>query len=211
MTTANSATKLRAMKVIGLTGGIGSGKSAVATFLKELGAEVIDADKVGHEVFLPGTPGWQEVVETYGKEILAANGSIDRKKLSAIVFNNPQALEKLNRIMHPRIYNEVRKRLEEYRGRGVKVAVIEAPLLIEAGWSPLVEEIWVKVAPKEKVIQRVCKDRNLSEAEIVARINSQSSTEEKIKHATVVIKDEETLEELKNRVKQLWEELTAKS
>ena len=107
------------MKIISLTGGIGSGKSTVSAILKELGAVVIDADKVGHEVIDPGTPGWQEVVATFGRDILTPQGTIDRKKLAQIVFNNPEALQKLNQIVHPKIDAEVRCPAQEVsRSRG---------------------------------------------------------------------------------------------
>ena len=96
------------MKVIGLTGGIGSGKSTVSRFLAELGAVVIDADKVGHEAFKPDTELWREVVAAFGKQVIAPDGNIDRKKLGEIVFGNPEALSRLNQIMHPRMYNRVK-------------------------------------------------------------------------------------------------------
>ncbi|MDP2930927.1 MAG: dephospho-CoA kinase, partial [Chloroflexota bacterium] len=131
------------MKVIGLTGGIGTGKSTVSKFLVELGALVVDADKVGHEVFKPGTEAWREVVAAFGKKVLAANGDIDREKLGDIVFNTPESLARLNRIMHPRIKDAIEAQLEEYRRQGTKVVVIEAPLLIEAEWAPSVDEVWV--------------------------------------------------------------------
>ena len=120
------------MKVIGLTGGIGSGKSTVSKFLKELGAVILDADKVGHEAFKPDTEAWREVVAAFGKQILALDGDIDRKKLGEIVFGNYEALARLNQIVHPRIYALVKAEIEEYRRQGVEVVVLEAPLLIEA-------------------------------------------------------------------------------
>ncbi|MBM4433036.1 MAG: dephospho-CoA kinase, partial [Chloroflexi bacterium] len=143
------------MKVIGLTGGIGSGKSIVAQFLAELGAVIIDADKVGHEVFKPGTEAWQEVVTTFGKQILNTKGEIDRKKLSEIVFGNPELLSRLNKIMHPKMNEVVKAKLKEYQRQGVEVVVLEAPLLIEAGWTSLADEVWAVVAPKSAVSKRL--------------------------------------------------------
>ena len=113
------------MKVIGLTGGIGSGKSTAAHILAEYGAKVIDADKVAHEVFNPGTEGLQKVVETFGEGVLNSLGEIDRKKLGEIVFSNPTALSTLNEIIHPRAYELTRSRLEEFRKQGVEVVVLE--------------------------------------------------------------------------------------
>ena len=106
------------MRVIGLTGGIGSGKSTVARILTELGAKHIDADKVAQEVYLPGTEGFTEVVKTFGEGVLSGNGEIDRKKLGEIVFNSPKALETLNGIIHPRAYDLTKDRLDEFRRQG---------------------------------------------------------------------------------------------
>ena len=125
------------MKVIGLTGGIGSGKSTVSGFLAELGAVIIDADKVGHEALKPDTEVWREVVAAFGRQILTLDGDINREKLGEIVFRNPESLSKLNQIMHPRMYDMVKAQLEGYRKQGVGVVVLEAPLLIEANWTSL--------------------------------------------------------------------------
>lgn len=192
------------MKVIGLTGGIGTGKSTVSKFLAELGAVVIDADKVGHEVFRPGTEGWDDVVATFGKEVLNTAGEIDRKKLGAIVFNNPEALQKLNQIVHPRAYDLVKSRLDEYRQRGAGVVVVEVILLIEAGWTDLVDEVWVVVASEDTVVKRLKQQRGMSEEEILTRIHSQLSTEERVKHADVVINNDGDIDEVKAKVKELW-------
>jgi len=134
------------MKVIGLTGGIGSGKSTVSQFLAELGALILDADRVGHEALKPDTEVWRELVAAFGQQILTPDGNIDRAKLGDIVFGNPESLSQLNQIMHPRMYDTVKAQLEEYRRQGVDVVVLEAPLLIEAGWTSLVDEIWVTQA-----------------------------------------------------------------
>jgi len=194
------------MKVIGLTGGIGSGKSIVAQFLAELGAVIIDADKVGHEVFKPGTEAWQEVVTTFGKQILNTKGEIDRKKLSEIVFGNPELLSRLNKIMHPKMNEVVKAKLKEYQRQGVEVVVLEAPLLIEAGWTSLADEVWAVVAPKSAVSKRLT-EKGLSKKEALARIRSQLSTEERVKHAHVVINNDGDLDKLKAKVKNLWQEL----
>src|SRR5215470_9316522 len=106
------------MKTIGLTGGIGSGKTAVARILAELGAEVINADLVGHEVYRPGTPGFAQVVAAYGNDIVGADGAIDRKKLGAIVFADAKALARLNSIVHPLIFESIRERIEARRREG---------------------------------------------------------------------------------------------
>jgi len=195
------------MKVIGLTGGIGSGKSTVARFLAEMGAVIIDADKVGHEALQPGSEVQQQVVTAFGGKIVAADGNIDRARLGGIVFDNPEALAKLNRIMHPPMYNMVEAQLEEYRRQGVGVVVIDAPILLEAGWDSLVDEIWVTVAAESSILQRVKDRKTLPEAEILARISSQLPTEERTRHASKVIDTDCSLEELKAKVEELWERL----
>lgn len=196
---------LAEMKIIGLTGGIGTGKSTVSCFLAEMGAAVIDADRVGHEVFKPHTPTWREVVAAFGEEILKPDGEVDRRKLGEIVFTNRDARERLNRIMHGQIYEMVKARLEEYQRQGVSVVVIEAPLLVEAGWAPFVDEVWVTVAPEPVVLSRIKGRDNLSESETMARIRSQLPAGERIKHAQVIIDTNCSLDQLKARVRELWE------
>jgi len=195
------------MKVIGLTGGIGSGKSTVSQFLAELGAAILDADGVGHEAFKPGTEVWERVVNEFGKSIVNASGEIDRARLGELVFNNHDARVRLNHIMHPAIYGMVKARLEEYRRQGVNIVVLEVPLLLEAGWTSLVDEIWVTVVPEATVLKRLLERTGLTEREARARIQAQLSSEERIKHADVVIDTDCSLDELKNKVAGLWRRL----
>ena len=197
------------MKVIGLTGGICSGKSTVSQFLAELGATIIDADKIGHEVFKPDTEVWCEVVDAFGKQVVAANGTIDRKKLGTIVFGNPEARAKLNQIMHPRIYDLVKAQLEEYRRQRLSVVILEAPLLLEAGWTSLVDEVWVTTASEDSVLKRLRERTGLSEAESKARIRSQLPMEERTRYADVVIDTDCDVDKLKAKVKELWRRLQA--
>ena len=198
------------MKVVGLTGGIGSGKSTVSKFLADLGAIIIDADRVGHQAFEPDTEAYREVVAAFGKKTLTPGGEIDRHKLGSIVFADPKARDRLNRIMHPRIQRIVKDMIEDLRKRGVKVVVVDAPLLIEAGWSPLVDEIWVTIAPRHTVLERLTRRTGLTQAESMARIRAQLSQEERIKHADVIIDTKCTLDELKARVQELWQKLEAR-
>ena len=192
------------MKVIGLTGGIGSGKSTVSQFLAELGAVVIDADKIGHDAYKPNTEIWRQVVAAFGNQIVTPSGEINRNKLAGIVFGNPELLARLNQIMHPRIYDTVKTQIGEYRRQGVSLVVLEAPLLLEAGWTPLVDEVWVTVASESTVLRRLKEQVGLSESEALARIHSQLSSEERVKRADVVINNDGNLDELKARVKELW-------
>jgi dephospho-CoA kinase len=175
------------MKIIGLTGGIGSGKSTVAQFLTENGAIVLDADKIGHEAFKPRSEGWSEVVAAFGERVLTRDRGIDRKKLGQLVFSDPVSLAQLNRILHPRIYTMVKARLDEYRKQGVQVVVLEAPLLLEVGWSDLVDEVWVTVAPQDVILKRLSKRSRLARADALARTKAQLPVEERLKHADAVI------------------------
>ena len=150
------------MKTIGLTGGIGSGKSVVSQILAELGAFIIDADKVGHEIYLPGKEAWHKVVEAFGHDILAADQTIDRKKLGAIVFANGEARKRLNRIVHPLMYQDIDRRVKTKRQEGfTRPIVVEAAILIEANWVSLVDQVWVVIANKQAVIERVELQRGL--------------------------------------------------
>jgi dephospho-CoA kinase len=191
------------MKVIGLTGGIGSGKSQIAAFLKELGAGVIDADKVGHEIFDPGTACWHKVVETFGKEICDPEGKIDRKKLAKIAFQNQESIDKLSSITHPMILDEIKLRLKKLEHQGKEVAVVEAALLLEAGWKPCMDQIWLAIAPKDVTLMRL-KKRGLSESDAKARIAAQIPGETKINQATQVIKNDGSLNDLREKVANLW-------
>jgi len=195
------------MRVIGLTGGIGSGKSTVSQFLAELGAVILDTDKIGHKMFKSDTELRQKVVAAFDREVLTFDGDIDRRKLGEIVFGNPELLSQLNQIMHPRMYEIVKAQLEENRRQGVKVVALEAPLLVEAGWASLVDEVWVTVASEATVLRRLRERTGLSESESLARIHSQLSSEERVKHADVIINTDCDLDELKARVGELWREL----
>ncbi len=194
------------MKVIGLTGGIGSGKSTMSQLLAELGAVILDADKVGHEALKPDSETWRQVVAAFGRQIITPNGNIDRKKLGNIVFGNPESLSRLNQIMHPRIYDMVKAQLEEYRRQGMRVVVLEAPLLLEASWTSLVDEVWVTTAPEATVLKRLEERMGLSQAESLTRIHSQLPSAERVRHADVVINTDCDLDELKSKVKELWAE-----
>ena len=195
------------MKVIGLTGGIGSGKSTVSQFLTELGAVILNTDEVGHEAFKPDTELWRQVVAAFGRQIVTPDGNIDRKKLGNIVFGNAESLSRLNQIMHPRMYALVKAQLEEYRQQGTRVVVLEAPLLLEAGWTSLADEVWVTTTPEATVLKRLEGRTGLSQTESLARIRSQLSSAERVKHADVVINTDCGLYELRSKVKELWQRL----
>ena len=197
------------MIVIGLTGGILTGKSTVSEILARLGAVIIDADKVGHEAYRPQTKVWREVVEAFGRGILNQHGEIDRKKLGEIVFHDPQALARLNEIMHPEMHWMMKEEIDRLRNEGVDVVVLEAAVLIEADWTDLVDEVWVTVAPEETVVRRLQDRGGLSEEQARARIRSQISSAERIKHADVIIDTNCDLAEVRAKVEELWHRLQA--
>jgi dephospho-CoA kinase len=198
---------MKMMRVIGLTGGIGSGKSTVSRFLADLGAVIIDADKIGHEVYLPDTGTWRKLVKTFGSGILATDNTIDRKKLGAIVFGDETELKRLNAIIHPQITEIIKKRIADYRRQGVSVVVVDAPVLFEANAKNLVEEVWVVVSNEANVIKRAIARTSLPEEQIRSRIRSQLSNEERIKRAQVVIHNDGTAEDLQKKVHKLWNQL----
>lgn len=195
------------MLTIGLTGGIGSGKSTVSKFLAELGAPVIDADKVGHAIYQPDGPAYQDMIDAFGRDILAPDGAIDRKKLGPIVFGDPAALKRLNAIVHPKMFARMREMVAALRAQGErKPIVIEAAILIEANWQPLFDEIWLVIASKERVIERVERDRGMKPEQTEARIRAQLSDDERRRHASLVITNDGTLEELRARVAEVWQD-----
>jgi dephospho-CoA kinase len=200
------------MVTIGLTGSIGSGKTTVARLLEEHGAIVINADTVGHDVYRPNTEGWRRVTGAFGMEIVAADGNIDRKKLGAKVFANPTALAELNRIVHPLIAEEIRRRIDMQRSQGaIQPIVVEAAVLIEANWAPLVDQIWVITASRKAMVERVCAERGLSASEVASRLDAQMDDAARRRLADVVIENTGTLDELRARVAAAWERATAEN
>lgn len=192
------------MVVIGLTGGIGTGKSTVSRILTEMGATVIDTVLVGHETYLPGTSAWEAVAQTFGPDILLPDNHVDRKKLGDIVFNDPSALAQLNAIMRPAMGAVITERLQAASDRGKAVAVLESATLVEAGWTSLVDEVWMIAASKERVSQRLRERSGLSDEAIGARVASQITEEERAAQADVVIQNNGSLEELQATVEALW-------
>ena len=192
------------MLVIGLAGGIGSGKSSVSGMLKNLGAIIIDADKLGHEVYLPGTEGLREVVLEFGEDILSSNGEIDRGILGSKVFGSPEAMAKLNAIVWPRIKNKVTELIEENSQLGTEVLVLDAAVLIEAGWTSVVDEVWVVTAPVDQIISRLESRNGITEEQAMSRINSQMTTEQRVEYADIVIENDDSLDELMSSVQHIW-------
>ena len=193
------------MLVIGLTGGIGTGKSEVTRLLLNLGAFVINADQVGHEAYTPHSPAWQEVVKAFGEGILQESGEIDRRKLGGMVFADPELLAILNGIMHPRMASIVREKLAGLEDKDVEVAVVEAAVLFEAGWDSLVDEVWTTESPEDSVVARLEQRNGFAPEEIRKRIASQMSSEERSRRASVVISNSGQLADLERHVNEVWE------
>jgi len=192
--------------VIGLTGGIGAGKSTAARILSDLGAQVINADQIGHTVYAPGTKGWELVVREFGCEIVAEDGTIDRKRLGTIVFADAKGLDRLNKLLHPMMGEVIRRQIEAGQAAGRhSPIVVEAAVMIEANWHSMVDELWLVVASRAAVLSRVAAQRGLGVDAIESRIKAQMSDEERRRHADVVIDNSGTPDELKETLRQLWE------
>jgi dephospho-CoA kinase len=188
-----------AQYIIGLTGNIATGKSTVAKMLEELGATVIDADALVHELQRRGTPVYDDIVAAFGPDILDQAGEIDRKALGAIVFADPAQLRRLESIVHPAVLIESAQRL---MAAATPVAVYEAIKLIEAGRAEMCDALWVVTARPEVQLHRLMRERHLSEAEARQRIAAQPPQSEKIRRATVIIDNSGSLEET-------WRQVTA--
>lgn len=192
------------MRVIGLTGGIAAGKSTISEALREHGAVIIDADKVGHEAYQPGTDTYQALVDHFGQRIVSATGEIDRRALGGIVFGDPAERINLQDIVWPRMKAMMRARLDDLRAAGEQAVVIEAAVLIEAQWTDIVDEVWVVQAPEEVALGRLIARNNFSEDDARARIRAQLTNEERATHASVIIENSGAVEEARARVDAAW-------
>ena len=172
---------------LGLTGGIASGKSWVASLLREQGCQVLDADQLAHQLIEPGHPAYEEVVREFGREILSPDGFVDRKKLGALVFADAAKLAKLNAIVHPRVEEAINTQFEQWRAAGIRYAVfVEAALLVEAGMYKRLDGLVVVWCKPEQQVERL-RARGMSEEEARHRVALQLPNEEKLKHATYKI------------------------
>jgi dephospho-CoA kinase len=195
--------RLGTMKIIILTGTIGSGKSAAARLLEGLGAGVIDSDEVARHVIDPGTDSFQQVVEFFGPGILTAAQSVDSKKLAAMVFNNAAALQKLNHIIHPRVDKEVECLLEKYRVEGKKAVFVEMAFLAEPRWKERVDQVWWVKASRDIALRRL-EERGLSQHEALARLANQTGLPESSIKDMVVINNDGDINELREQIVKLW-------
>ena len=190
--------------LIGLTGNIATGKSAVARMLASLGAAVIDADRVAHEVMEPGGAAYAAVVDAFGPEILNPGGTVDRRRLGDIVFRDPAALARLEAAVHPAVLLEVGRRIAAAEAG---VVVVEAIKLIEAGMHRAYDALWVVTAPREVQIERLVRERGMTHDEATLRVDAQPPQEEKAALADRVLVNDGTLAQLRARVEAAWEQL----
>ena len=198
------------MRSIGLSGGIASGKSTVTATLADLGATVIDADKLGHRAYEPGTAPFAQVVAAFGEEIVAPDGTIDRAALGGKVFASPDAMTQLTDIVWPAIAGLVAGELDAARAAGAPVAAVEAAVLFEAGWDALFDEVWVISAPPGVARQRLMDRNGFSAEEAGKRIASQLSNAEREARAGVVIHTDCSLDDVRGRVEAAWSALQAR-
>lgn len=190
--------------VIGITGGIGSGKSLVTKFLQAIfGAAVIDTDTVGHEVMEIGTKAYYEILETFGKEVLAKDESIDRKILGDLVFTNEEMLSKLNDIIHPAVEAEVDKRIEDFNKKNYKYIALETALMIKVGYNRKCDKVWYVYADKDVRLKRLYYNRGLDRVKTAKIIDNQNSDEEFRKIADAVIDNSGTEEETLVQIKKI--------
>ena len=196
------------MLIVGLTGGVASGKTAVSRILKEEGAYIINADQIARELVRPHTPAWSELIRAFGQEILQEDGSIQRKKLADKVFADPKQRKLLNQILHPRIKEEMDRRAKEIGGKDPEaIVVIDAPLIIELGDHREMDKLIVVTSTQPQQIGRL-KDRDGTNPEEALRIvSSQMPLTEKLKFADYIIRNEGSLEETKNRAREVYQEL----
>jgi dephospho-CoA kinase len=193
------------MLKVGLTGGIGAGKSEVSRLLVACGAVLVDADRIAREVVAPGTPGLAAVVEAFGEEVLTAEGALDRPKLGSIVFADPEKLAVLNSIVHPLV--GVRSRELESAAAEDAVVVHDVPLLAENGLAPLYDVVVVVDASPETQLARLVGPRGMTEADARARMAAQATREKRLEIADIVIDNDVPLPELERRVKDAWADL----
>ena len=193
---------------IGLTGGIACGKSTVAEMFVHLGAHLIDFDKLAHEVQEPGKPAWQEIVDYFGHDILDQDKKIDRNKMAAIVFNQPEKLKVLNNIVHPRVFEEWRVRLEKIKANDPQaIALSDVPLLFEGNMQHLFDLTILVLVAQEEQINRLIIRNGVIKEEAEKRLKSQMPISEKISLADIVIDNEGSIPETEKRVGQVWQEL----
>jgi dephospho-CoA kinase len=192
--------------LVGLTGGIGAGKSTVARMLEDRGAVVFDADVLARDAVAPGTSGFAEVVRRFGDRVVGPDGTVDRRALASIVFVDDDARRDLEAIVHPEVRRRFADAVQTYRESDA-IVVFSVPLLVETGAQDLVDVVVVVSAPVETQIERLVGDRRMSEDQVRARIAAQAPLEDKAAVADVIVDNDGTLEDLRGQVDRLWADL----
>lgn len=195
------------MVVVGLTGGIGAGKSTVAALFHSLGAIVVDADQVAHELVEPGRPLFETVASTFGREIVGADGRIDRRRLGSMVFADPEVRRRLEALLHPAIILECERRIREAEVSGAAVCLLDAALLIESGWQTRCDAVILVEAGDAVRLDRLMRSRGLSRDDAMLRIRSQMPQQQKRQYARFIIENEGPPQETARRVRAVWEQL----
>jgi len=190
--------------VIGLTGNIGSGKSTVLRMLGQLGAKAIDADNLAHEVMRKGTSVWQAIVDAFGDEVLTPDGVIDRKRLGSLVFDDHEALERLENIVHPAVDERFREIIQE---ADEQVIVVEAVKIIESGIYPELSALWLVTCPAEERLRRLLETRGVNEEEVRERLKAQMTEEKQAQLADVVIDNSGTPPHTWEQVRREWNKI----
>ena len=190
------------MKIVGLTGGISSGKSTVSSYLKQLKIPVIDADEVARKVVEPNSQGARKIRKTFSSDVFEEDGSLNRQKLGSLIFSNAENRQKLDDLLQPLIKIMILDEIEEYRQKGENMIVLDLPLLFEKQYEELCEEIIVVYIPKELQLERLMKRNQYTKQEALSRIDSQLSIEEKRKRATVLFDNQGTVQQLYQQVEQ---------
>lgn len=192
---------------IGLTGGIASGKTTVSRMLTELGARVIDADVLAREAVAPGSPGLRQVVDAFGAEMLRSDGTLDRKRLGALVFRDAQARQRLNAIVHPIVRRRMQEEIDRAQAAGLRAVVLDIPLLFESGLDGICDRVWVVYVDPQTQLERLMQRDGLSEAEARLRLEAQLPVEEKARRADAVIDNTRDATATRRQVAKLWGDL----
>jgi len=194
--------------IIGLTGGIGTGKSEVSHILRDLGAVVIESDKVAHQSYEPGAKAHGLIVNQFGEDVLDGSGFIDRKTLGEIVFSDPARRLDLEKIVWPATRELTLALLKKETERGTEVVVVEVPKLFESGWDKVADVVWTVEAPLNVVSQRVKRRSGMSKSDTRARVAAQLTRQDRVARADIAIENGATLEDLRNQISKLWESIT---
>ena len=195
------------MLVIGLTGGIGTGKTEVTRVLRELGAVVIEADKVAHLSYGPDKKAYRKIVSRFGKSVLRQSGVIDRERLGQIVFADPTVREELESIVWPDARDWIKNRLQYEERHGAEIVFIEVPKLFEAGWDTFIDTVWTVEASAAEINGRLMHRSGLTADEVVSRSSAQMSSGDRIRRADFVIENNTTIEDLQEKVRNAWENI----